>query len=73
LQYPASIETVLFQKPIHAGLGADYGLGATYRPPLSDNIIITAGVSAFAPFQGFRDIYTGQTLFSAFANVRFRF
>ncbi len=72
-QYTAPIETVLFQKPIHAGVGADYGLGATYRPPLSDNIIITAGVSAFAPFQGFRDIYTGQTLFSAFANVRFRF
>ena len=67
------LELVLFQKPIHAGIGDDNGLGIRYRPRLSDNIIFTAGVNAFVPFQGFRDIYNNKTLFSVFANVRFRF
>ena len=64
---------MLFQSGIHAGIGADSGIGLTYRPPLSENIVITGGVNAFAPFQGFRDILTSRTLFSVFTNVRFRF
>lgn len=67
------LQLLLFQRGIHAGVGGDYGLGVKYRPPLTDNIVLTAGVNAFQPFRGFRDIYTGQTLFSAFANVRFQF
>jgi Carboxypeptidase regulatory-like domain len=67
------LELLLFQQPIHAGVGADSGIGVAYRPPLSENIVITGGVNAFEPFQGFRDISTSRTLFSAFANVRFRF
>ena len=67
------LELLLFQSPIHAGVGADSGIGVAYRPPLSENIVITGGVNAFEPFQGFRDISTNRTLFSAFANVRFRF
>lgn len=69
----APLELLLFQRPIHAGVGADSGIGVRYRPPLTDNIVITAGVNSFQPFQGFRDIYTGQTLLSAFINVRFQF
>jgi hypothetical protein len=67
------LELLLFQSPIHAGVGADSGLGVSYRPPLSENIVITGGVNGFEPFQGFRDISTGRFLFSLFANVRFRF
>ena len=67
------LELLLFQKPIHAGVGADTGIGVKYRPPLSDNIIVTMGVNSFQPFQGFKDIYRGKVLFSAFANVRFTF
>lgn len=67
------LELLLFQKPIHAGVGADSGVGVTYRPPLSENIVITGGVNGFAPFQGFREISTNRFLFSLFANVRFRF
>ncbi len=67
------LELLLFQKPIHAGVGADSGIGVSYRPPLSENIVITGGVNALAPFQGFREISTNRTLFSLFANVRFRF
>jgi len=67
------LELLLFQQPIHAGIGADSGIGVAYRPPLSENMTITAGVNALEPFQGFRDISTNRTLFSAFVNVRFRF
>jgi hypothetical protein len=67
------LELLLFQAPIHAGVGADSGLGVSYRPPLSENIVVTGGVNAFEPFQGFREISTNRTLFSLFANVRFRF
>jgi len=67
------LELLLFQAPIHAGIGADSGIGASYRPPLSENIVVTGGVNAFQPFQGFRDISTNRTLLSLFANVRFRF
>jgi len=67
------LELLLFQKPIHSGIGADSGIGITYRPPLSENIVITGGVNGFQPFQGFSEISTNRTLFSVFANVRFRF
>lgn len=67
------LQLLLFQNRIHAGVGADSGLGVTYRPPLSENIVITGVFNAFTPFQGFKDIYSGQTLFSVSANVRFRF
>jgi hypothetical protein len=71
--HPEPLEVLLFQKPIHAGVGADSGIGMSYRPPLSENVVITGGVNGFSPFQGFRDISTNRTLFSVFANVRFRF
>ncbi len=67
------LELLLFQKPIHAGVGADLGFGLKYRPLLSDNISITAGFNTFFPFQGFQEISTGRTLYSLFTNVRFQF
>jgi hypothetical protein len=68
-----SLELLLFQRPIHAGVGADSGIGFTYRPKLSENISVTSGFNAFFPFQGFRDIYSGRTLFALFTSVKFRF
>jgi hypothetical protein len=67
------LELLLLQKPVHAGVGADSGIGISYRPPLSENIVITGGVNGFEPFQGFREISTNRFLLSVFANVRFRF
>ncbi|MGO9439779.1 MAG: carboxypeptidase-like regulatory domain-containing protein [Terriglobales bacterium] len=67
------LELLLFQQPVHAGIGGDYSVGVRYRPPLTDNMIVTSGISALAPWQGFREIYTGQVLFSVFANVKLKF
>ena len=72
-QHTQPLELLLFQQPIHSAIGADYSVGVRYRPPLSENMVITSGVSAFTPWSGFRDIYTGRVLFSAFGSIVFRF
>jgi hypothetical protein len=67
------LEYILFQSPIHHTIGEDFGLGVQYRPPLSENIVLTGGASMLQPGQGFRDIYTGRTLFSIFGSAKFTF
>jgi hypothetical protein len=67
------LELLLFQSNIHAGIGADTGIGFVYRPPLSENMVITSGIDALVPFQGLRDISTNRVLLSVFTNVRFKF
>jgi len=64
---------ILFQSPIRHTIGEDFGVGVEYRPPLSENIILTGGASALQPGQGFKDIYTSRTLFSLFGSVKFTF
>ena len=68
-----SLELLLFQSPIHHTIGVDSSLGVRYRPPLTENISITAGAAALVPGQGLRDIYTGKMMYSVFTNVRFQF
>jgi hypothetical protein len=72
-QHTEPLELILLQAPIHNGVGVDSGLGVTYRPPLTENVVITGAFNAFSPSQGFRDIFTDKTLFSVAAHVRFRF
>jgi hypothetical protein len=67
------LELLLFQAPIHHTIGVDYSIGLQYRPPLTENIVLTGGAAALTPGRGFRDIYTGKTLFSLFANLRLQF
>ncbi len=68
-----ALEFLLFQSPIHHTIGEDFGIGVEYRPPLSENIILTGGASALQPGRGFKDIYTSRTLFSLFGSVKFTF
>ena len=67
------LEYILFETPIRHTIGEDFGVGVQYRPPLSENIILTGGASMLQPGQGFRDIYTGRTLFSVFGSAKFAF
>jgi len=67
------LEFLLFQSPIHHTIGEDFGAGVEYRPPLTENIVLTGGASALQPGQGFKDIYTSRTLFSLFGSVKFTF
>jgi hypothetical protein len=67
------LEDILFQAAIRHNIGVDYGAGVTYRPPLSENIVLTGGAAMLTPGAGFRDIYGGKTLFSLFSSVKFTF
>ena len=51
------LELLLFQSPIHTHIGWDLSLGARYRPLLSNNIVLLAGVATLLPGAGFKDIY----------------
>jgi Carboxypeptidase regulatory-like domain len=67
------IEYALFQSPVRHTIGNDLGIGVQYRPPLSENLVLTGGASMLQPGQGFRDIYTGRTQFSVFGVAKFTF
>ena len=67
------LQLLLFQSHIKSSIGVDYGAGLSYRPALSENIVITGGVSALSPGTGLRQIYTSKTLVSAFSLVKFQF
>jgi hypothetical protein len=68
-----SLADILFQAPIRHTIGVDYGAGVIYRPPLSENIVLTGGAAMLTPGDGFRDIYGAKTLFSLFGSVKFAF
>jgi hypothetical protein len=67
------LEYVLFLSPIRHTIGSDLGAGVQYRPPLSENLVLTGGASMLQPGQGFRDMYTGRTQFSIFGLAKFTF
>jgi hypothetical protein len=67
------LEHFLQQPNIGHDIGFDLGLGLVYRPLLNNNIILTGGVAAFIPGNGFRDALTSETLFQGFLNARFTY
>ena len=70
----APLEALLFQAPIGRNIGIDFGGGGQYRPPLSENMVVTAGASAMRLGDGLRDIYDGRHWFvQLFANLRLQF
>ncbi len=69
----AVLEALLFQGGIRHEIGWDYGLGVQYRPLLSENIVVTGGFGILQPGKGFKQIYTGETLYSGFVLMRLAF
>jgi len=67
------LQEILFQRNIRHDIGMDYSVGVRYRPPLSENIVLTFGASGLSPMDGFRDIYTGRQLWSVFTKLDFVF
>jgi hypothetical protein len=64
-----SMEYVLGQGSFGDRIGWDLSAGVIWRPLLTDNVIVKSGVSALVPGNGYRDIYTADTLYSFFAEV----
>src|SRR5207244_1663354 len=46
-----------FESNVRHAIGTDLSTGFEYRPLLSNNIILTFGVSTLLPGDGFRDLY----------------
>lgn len=68
------LEILLFQPGIRHSIGTDTGLGLQYRPPLTENIVITAGISNLVPDVGFQDIFNNKpVLVSGFTTIRLTF
>lgn len=53
----APLEDALLTPTIHNDLGWDLSAGIQYRPLLTDNVIISAGMGILLPGQGYKDIY----------------
>jgi hypothetical protein len=68
-----SLSTLLSQASIKRSIGPDFGLGITYRPPLTENIVLTAGVASLIPGTSLRQIYNSHVLVSGFAGLRLVF
>ena len=68
-----SLSYLLFQSNVHRSIGTDSGIGISYRPPLTENIVLTTGVSSLVPGLGLRNIYNSRVLVSAFAKIRVEF
>jgi carboxypeptidase family protein len=69
----STLQALLFQQKVRAGIGFEYGGGASYRPPLSDNIVLIGGVAAMRFGRGLQDIYQRKNVVSVFANLRLQF
>ena len=67
------LQILLFQPRIRHSIGTDTGLGIQYRPPLTENIVITSGISNLVPGAGFEDIFNKRVLISGFTTIRLTF
>lgn len=67
------LEYVLFQSSMRHSIGEDLGIGVQYRPPLSENLVLTGGAAMLQPGDGFREIYTNRTQYSIFGLAKFTF
>ena len=56
-----TVETALMSNKIRHNLGLDLSFGFRYRPLLTDNIILSAGVGFFIPGDGYKSIYRANT------------
>lgn len=72
-QHTEPLEALLFQSPIGQNVGFDFGGGGEYRPPLSENIVVSGGAAAMRLGDGLRDIYGRDYFVSLFANLRVEF
>ncbi len=66
----APLELALNDDQIAPTIGLDLSIGATWRPWLTDNVIVTAGSAWLLPGEGARDLFGGgQTLYAGFVGV----
>ncbi len=67
------LEILLFQQPDPPRHRRGLGIRLKYRPPLSENIVVTAGESTLVPGAGLQNIYNSKVLLSGFATLALTF
>ena len=60
------LERVLQRSKISSSIGTDLSAGLQYRPLLTDNVILTAGLATLIPGGGFKSIYEDKAFYSCF-------
>jgi len=65
----SSLKQLEHDNKIGRDIGLDYSIGLQYRPFLNNNAIINFGAAALTPGNGFRDLYSSQTLYSVFLGL----
>lgn len=65
----STLREILHDNKIGRDIGLDYSIGISYRPFLNNNAIINLGAAALTPGNGFKDLYSSQTLYSLFMGV----
>ena len=60
------IQRLLFQGDINKNVGLDGSVGFQWRPMLTDNLLVTTGISVFKPSTGFKQILKDGTFYSPF-------
>jgi hypothetical protein len=53
-----ALDYLLFQDGIRKDIGIDVGGGLIWRPDLSENVVVTAGVTGLLPGKGFDDLFS---------------
>jgi hypothetical protein len=66
---PEPLRDILLDDEISRTIGVDLSLSAQCRPFHNNNCIITGGVGALLPADGFGEIYFGDTVFSTFISM----
>lgn len=68
-----SLESLLHQNDLKNDIGYDYSMGIEYRPFLNNQFTVTGGIAGLTPGEGFKQIYSGKTLYSAFLGLTLRY
>lgn len=63
---PEALRLILNDNGIEKSIGWDLSIGFQYRPLLNNNMIINGGIAALVPGEGFKQLYTSETLYSGF-------
>ncbi len=75
----SSLQTLVFDGNIDNFIGTDLSMGIEYRPLLSNNIVVTSGVSTLIPGSGFKGLYadsqtkTINALVAGFLEMKFMY
>lgn len=66
---PEVLRLVLNDNGIDRDIGLDLSTGIIYRPFHNNNVILNAGISVLIPAEGFKEIYSSETLYSGFVSL----